>query len=149
MDFFNVPLGIIEGALGAIKSKEANFLCSRNTTAARKNFEAMVGRINEQQIKDAVTEFYRALQRTDDVVINCGNAIVSNNDALNVFSNTNGDSYTGETFVTNILYNLGFQFTDVLDLIFIDPDNKEPFWYYVAFRVGDFFIRFLYKDTSA
>jgi hypothetical protein len=45
LDFFNVPLGLVEGALGAIKSKEANFLCSRNTTAARKNFEAMVGRI--------------------------------------------------------------------------------------------------------
>jgi hypothetical protein len=37
MDVFNIPLGIIEGALGAIKSKEANFLCSRNTTSARKN----------------------------------------------------------------------------------------------------------------
>jgi hypothetical protein len=37
MDIFNIPIGIIEGALGAIKSKEANFLCSRNTTAARKN----------------------------------------------------------------------------------------------------------------
>lgn len=45
MDVFNIPLGIIEGALGAIKSKEANFLCSRNTTAARKNLEAMVGRL--------------------------------------------------------------------------------------------------------
>jgi hypothetical protein len=89
------------------------------------------------------------MQRSDDIVINCGNAIVSNDDAFNVFANNNGDSYTGETLVTNILYNLGFQFTDVLDLIFIDPANTEPFWYYVAFRVGDFFIRFLYKDTSA
>lgn len=55
----------------------------------------------------------------------------------------------GETLVTNILYNLGFQFTDVLDLIFIDPSNEEPFWYYVFYRVGDFLIRFIYKDTSA
>jgi hypothetical protein len=65
-----------------------------------------------------------------------------------VFSSNNGDSYVGETLVTNILYNLGFQFTDVLDLIFIDPSNTEPFWYYVFYRVGDFMIRFIYKDTS-
>ena len=149
MDIFNIPLGMVEGALGAIKSKEANFLCSRNTTAARKSLESMVGRIENNEIKDAVTEFYRAIQRTDDIVINCGNAIISNNDALDVFSSTNGDSYIGETLVTNILYNLGFQFTDILDLIFIDPSNLEPFWYYVFFRVGDFLIRFIYKDTSA
>lgn len=55
----------------------------------------------------------------------------------------------GETLVTNILYNLGFQFTDVLDLIFIDPSNTEPFWYYVSYRIGDFLIRFIYKDTTA
>lgn len=61
MDIFNIPLGIVEGALGAIKSKEANFLCSRNTTATRKTLEAMVGRIENNEIKDAVTEFYRAI----------------------------------------------------------------------------------------
>ncbi len=108
IDIFNIPLGFIEGALGAIKSKEANFLCSRNTTATRKNFEAMVGRINNDQIKDAVTEFYRAMQNTDDVVINCGNAIIQNDGVFNVFATNNGDSYQGETLVTNILYNLGF-----------------------------------------
>jgi hypothetical protein len=149
LDVFNAPLGFVEGALGAIKSKESNFLCSRNTTATRKNFEAMVGRINNDQINDAVTEFYRAIQRTDDVVINCGNAIIENNDIFDVLSSKNGDSYQGETLVTNILYNLGFQITAVLDLIFIDPDNKEPFWYYVAYRIGDFVIRFFYKDTTA
>ena len=96
-----------------------------------------------------MTEFYRAIEKTDDVVINCGNAIISNDDALDVFSSNNGDTYVGETFITNILYNLGFQFTDILDLIFIDPSNTEPFWYYVFYRVGDFMIRFIYKDTTA
>ena len=89
------------------------------------------------------------MQKTDDIVINCGDAIISNSDALDVFSSTNGDSYVGETLITNILYNLGFQFTDVLDLIFIDPANTDPFWYYVFYRVGDFMIRFIYKDTTA
>jgi hypothetical protein len=55
----------------------------------------------------------------------------------------------GESLILNILYNLGFQFTAILDLIFIDPDSKDPFWYYVAYRIGDFLIRFLYRDTTA
>ena len=147
IDFFNIPLGIIEGSLGAIKSKSANFLCSTNTTATRKNLLSMNDKIELGQTSDAVTEFYRALQRTDDITINCGNAILTNSDIFNVFNGV-GDTYKGETFVTNILYNLGFQFTDILDLIFIDPENKEPFWYYVFYRVGDFMIRFMYKDTT-
>ena len=72
---------------------------------------------------------------------------MANSDALDVFSGK-GDTYKGETLITNILYNLGFQFTNVLDLIFIDPENKEPFWYYVFYIVGDFMIRFVYKDTT-
>ena len=99
------------------------------------------------QTSDAVSEFYRAIQKTDGITINCGDAILSNNDALNVFNGV-GDTYKGETLVTNILYNMGFQFTDILDLIFLDPDNKDPFWYYVFYRVGDFMIRFIYKDTT-
>ena len=99
------------------------------------------------QTSDAVSEFYRAIQKTDSITINCGDAILSNNDALNVFNGV-GDTYKGETLVTNILYNMGFQFTDILDLIFLDPDNKDPFWYYVFYRVGDFMIRFIYKDTT-
>jgi hypothetical protein len=63
------------------------------------------------------------VQRTDDIVINCGNAIISNNDAFDVFSSINGDSNVRETLATNILYNLCLQFTDVLDLIFIDSSN--------------------------
>ena len=39
-------------------------------------------------------------------------------------------------------------FTDVLDLLYYDPYNTDPYWYYVFFRVGDFFIRFIYRDTT-
>lgn len=33
-------------------------------------------------------------------------------------------------------------------MIFIDPSNTEPFWYYVFYRVGDFMIRFIYRDAD-
>ncbi len=58
------------------------------------------------------------------------------------------NSYWGENFLVNILYNLGFQFTDIMDIIFIDPSNKDPFWYYVSFKLGDFLIRFVFRDED-
>jgi hypothetical protein len=45
MDIFKIPLGIFKVALEAIKSKEADFLCSRNTSPARKSLEYMADRI--------------------------------------------------------------------------------------------------------
>ena len=39
-------------------------------------------------------------------------------------------------------------FTDILDIIWFDEDDTEPFWYYLAFRAGDFLIRFIYRDTT-
>ena len=98
-----------------------------------------------------MAQFYQFLQKTDDLVINCGNAVFNAQFPI-LFSTTavgTTNSYFGETFVQNILYNIGFQFTDILDLIFIDPTNTDPFWYYVFARVGDFMIRFIYRDTTA
>lgn len=82
------------------------------------------------------------LSSTDDLWINCYKAV---DDVTNV---SWGDFLTTDTLLQNILYNLGYMFTDVLDLVFYDPDNTDPYWYYVAYRVGDFIIRFFYYDTS-
>lgn len=38
-DVFNIPLGIIEGAMAAITSNKANLYCSGNSTAARGNID--------------------------------------------------------------------------------------------------------------
>lgn len=78
------------------------------------------------------------------MVVNCGYAIIQA--AIpDLFWPDANNSYFGETFITNILYNLGYQISDVLDLIFFDPTSTDPFWYYVSYRVGDFLIRFVYR----
>jgi|LauGreDrversion4_2_1035121.scaffolds.fasta_scaffold663545_1 hypothetical protein len=58
-------------------------------------------------------------------------------------------NFLAENFVQNILYNMGFQITAILDLVFIDNKlQKEEFWFYVFSRVGDFLIRFLFRDED-
>jgi hypothetical protein len=97
-----------------------------------------------------MAQLYKFLQKIDDLVINCGDSVFNAQFPI-LFSTTaanSPNSYWGESFVQNILYNIGFQFTDILDLIFVDPTNTDPFWYYVFFRVGDFFIRFIFRETT-
>ncbi len=58
------------------------------------------------------------------------------------------NNYFGENLIENILYNLGFQITAILDLVFVESTIKEPFWYYVFFRIGDFIVRFFFRDED-
>jgi hypothetical protein len=45
IDIFNIPLGLIEGGMGAIQSNTDNYYCAKNTTAGRKSLESMVNNL--------------------------------------------------------------------------------------------------------
>ena len=94
---------------------------------------------------DGMTYLNSLLTKTDDIYQNCYLAVSSTASMpTDMTSLVSADS----PILLNILYNLGYQFTDVLDLIFYDPSNTQPYWYYVSFRLGDFFIRFIYRDET-
>ena len=86
------------------------------------------------------------IARTDDVVINCVKAVYAEIPPLSFFVWDSWDFW--QYYLKNLLYNAGFMFTDVLDLVFYDPSDKNPYWYYFFFRVGDFFIRIFFRDTT-
>ena len=54
----------------------------------------------------------------------------------------------GGLLFENVLFNAGFMFTDVIELILNSPSTVTDYPYFVGYRTGDFFIRFLYKDTT-
>ena len=91
-----------------------------------------------------MSNFYQIASRTDDIYENCYLAIKD----VTEIETTVGYLYSYNGIGVNILYNLGYMFTDILDLVFYDPTNTESYWYYVAFRVGDILIRFIYRDDE-
>jgi hypothetical protein len=91
-----------------------------------------------------MTSLNNAMTKTDDLWINCYSAFAAAATLPSSFS----DFYKTDLLLENLLYNLGYMFTDILDLIFYDPTNREPYWYYVAYRIGDFSIRFFYADKT-
>jgi hypothetical protein len=117
-----------------------------NSTASRKNLQAFTDSIFQGNVDGAATQFYQFLVKIDDLTINCGDSVIEAS-FPDLFLGGN-NSFPGETLFTNIMYNLGFQFTDIMTLIFVDPSNTDPFWYYVFFRVGDFLIRLVYRDNT-
>jgi len=82
------------------------------------------------------------MQSADDITINCVLGVKES-------SNTNlATLFSSDGVLTNILYNAGFMFTDVLDIIYYDTTDTNPYWYYIFYRVGDFFIRFVYREED-
>ena len=54
----------------------------------------------------------------------------------------------GGALFENVLFNAGFMFTDIIELILNNPSTVTDYSYFVGYRTGDFFIRFFYKDTT-
>lgn len=67
----NIPLGLLEGSMAAIPSKNDSFYCSKNSTAARKDIYAAQSYIKSKNTNSAVVSIYKFLQKVDDITINC------------------------------------------------------------------------------
>ena len=53
------------------------------------------------------------------------------------------DLLIGDTLLVNVLYNAGFIYTDIFDLVTNDPSTVSNWPYYLAYQVGDCFVRFI------
>jgi len=90
--------------------------------------------------------FYQGMRLFDEILIYCTESFLTAYvpDLLSGPDN----NYYGENLIQNVLYNLGFQITALLDLIFVGYNLSDPFWYYVFSRLGDFTVRFFFRDED-
>eukprot|EP00347_Sterkiella_histriomuscorum_P006356 403353073 len=141
-DIANIMFGAIEGATSAIPTSTYNFQCGKNVTNSRLLVQAATLDFSQQKQDSGMTNIFKMLQNVDDITINCwlGFDESSNLDSSQLFSN--------DGILTNMLYNAGFMFTDVLDILDYDYTYTDPFWYYTAFRAGDFLVRFIYREAD-
>lgn len=57
--------------------------------------------------------------------------------------------FSSDEILQNVLYNLGYMFTDILGIVIYDTTNENAYSYYVAYKIGDVLVRFLYRDKTA
>lgn len=139
---FYMAFGVIEGATSAIPTSTYNFQCGKNVTNARLWTEAATTSFAAKNDAEAMANIYKVLQVTDDITINCWLGI-KDAAALDTQQLTTMDGIP-----TNLLYNAGFMFTDILNLIYYDELSDDPYWYYLAFNMGDFLVRFIYREDD-
>ncbi|CDW87227.1 UNKNOWN [Stylonychia lemnae] len=140
-DVSYIFFGIIEGATSAVPASLFNFQCGKNVTQSRLYFEASVLDFSQGKRDSGVANINKILKNADDITINCvlGFQATANTNIASIF--------TSDQILMNLLYNAGFMFTDVLDILKYDTSDTNPYWYYIFYRVGDFLIRFIYRDA--
>jgi hypothetical protein len=94
-----------------------------------------------------MSNLFSFMQVSDNIVISCTESVLNAYVPDLLFEGEN-NNFFAENLLINLLYNIGFQFTDILDLIFIENNLPEPFWYYVFYKIGDFVIRFIFRDED-
>jgi hypothetical protein len=141
-DVFYIAFGLLEGATSAIPTSTFNYQCGKNVTNARLWSEAAGTSFSTDDTAQGVAYVYKVLQISDDITINCWLGIK----ASATISTTT--LFSMEGVPTNLLYNAGFMFTDVLNLVNYNILSTDPYWYYFAFNLGDFLVRFIYRDDS-
>jgi hypothetical protein len=107
--------------MSAIQSKVKDVLCAQNAKAQRRYLNAFASEILQgpDNLNDAMYQLYQGMILTDQVVVWCWESYLDARESDLFSGNTN--NFFGENFLQNVLYNLGFQFTAILDLVFIDP----------------------------
>lgn len=98
--------------MSAIESSVYNYQCGGNVTLARKYTDDMITDFQQKKSDDGMTQMNKLLKLADDITINCASAIIS--------------SDTPSNFFENLLYNAGFMFTDILDMVWYDTRNTDP-----------------------
>jgi hypothetical protein len=60
-----------------------------------------------------------------------------------------GTTFGWSSILSNVLYNAGFMFTDIVVLLTTSSWEVSNYSYFIGAYVGDFLMRFLYYDPTA
>lgn len=141
-DFVQFGLGTIDGAMGALPSGTSGLYCNRNSTLARQHLIDTMKYFEKNDVKNGMKYFNNFATLTDEISNNCYYFFAP---YLTLDYST---FLNGNTLLENVLYNAGFMFTDIITVATTDPLTVSNWSYVLASTIGDFLIRFFYRDTS-
>lgn len=148
IDYYNCFWGFFDGGLSALPQTSYTYKCNQNFTDFRDHLTDSIehwssGDIN--QITDGFEEFHKAFDPINSMFVNCAYAYTEISGADSFI-----DLSSWESFVLNIIYNIGFMVVDVLAFIENNWHTKGDEWpYYAGKCVGDFIMRFFARDDGS
>lgn len=141
-DYVQFGLGTIDGAMSALPTGNSGLYCNKNSTLARTYLTTTMTYFAKDDTKNGMMNFNNMITLSDEISHNCY-YFFSPYLTLNY-----KEFFAGNVLLENLLYNVGYMFTDVMTIIEADPNQVSNYPYLLASNIGDFIIRIFYRDTS-
>lgn len=119
-------------------------LCGKDGKLQRQALVEMKVFFDERDISNAALKFYISMQYMYTVVLYCyfgAKTWIDDNTLIHLVTELH--------IVENFFFNIGYMWTDIVMLIVGRPgETQTDYAYYVAFYVGDFIFRWLFKEQG-
>ena len=142
--FVQFYFGFLNGALNALPVGGNLYFCGKDLESQRLKLVSMYEYYAERQLTNAVTDAYNAMIYINPITVSCyyGALDYFNLETLELL-------WTEFDIFKNILFNIGFMWTDVLMLVVGRPGETETdYAFYLAFYIGDFIFRFIFRQAT-
>ena len=140
----NFTFGFLDGMLNAMPTGGLLNTCGINLKAQREYYINATRYYEERDISNMVTYVYNGMAFQYNVTYYCyyGSVIALQPENIRKL-------FLNWEILNNIIFNLGFMWTDVVMLVVGKPGQTEvDYAYYFAFYTGDLIFRFLFKETD-
>lgn len=141
---FQIGFGLLDGSLNALPVGANLYFCGKDSgnqrTALLDMFEYYeAGR----DLTSSVSEAYKSMRYVWSVSNNCyygAKEFITGEGLVKL--------YTEYDIFSNILFNGGYMWTDIIMLLVgKNGETEVNYYYYVAFYVGDFIFRFIFRES--
>ena len=136
----NVIYGVAAGAVNVLPSTSLMSYCNSNVTLLYPTSVTMYQKFVALDFKNGLLYFKKLTKYMSNSLFNCYYSVKDP-----TTSSGYKKTFSFMTVMWNILFNLGFMYTDIYKLT-NNLLGSTAAWYNVGFYCGDFVIRFLYSN---
>jgi len=139
---FQFAEGFLDGAIGVLPKTSFPAYCRGNITNMEDSVDDLVDYYEAEDREDTLTSLQKTLKAFAGITFNCFYSVV---DPTNF--NNQGKGFGRTTIMFNVLYNLGYMYTDLLKISkLLDSDqSSSDDWENMGKYTGDFFLRFFWS----
>jgi hypothetical protein len=148
-DIEPLVVGILEGMVNVFESDSYVQLCESNITNVLPLSTNIESYWNDADYENCMNEIHDLLVVPFGVSMNC---------YMTFYDGLDYDNYywliADNVWVTNIVFNIGYLYNDILSLVIIDENDDftgneyDNFWYDFGFYCGDLVLRFFYTSSE-
>jgi hypothetical protein len=107
--FLYLPIGLLDGAMGAFPDSTVMSYCTTDSQSMRTDFAEGLEEFNDEDVEAGAENYYSAFQTIDELYIDC---YTGYNQQIGDYDFT--ELWTNYGFLWNLLFNAGFFLVDTL-----------------------------------